>query len=387
MRDNWLLDPQVTFLNHGSFGACLKEVLARQHALQEQLEGNPVRFMEEELPQLWAAARATAAKLVGASEQDLVFVYNATEGVNAVVRSLDLRPGDELLTTNHVYSACHNALRFAAERAGARVVVAEVPFPVASEDQIVVPILAGVTPRTRLALVDHVTSATGTVFPVERIVRELSQRGVDTLVDGAHAPGMLPVDLEQLQPAYYAGNFHKWCCTPKGVGMLYVRSDLQDQLHPLVTSHGWGASRAERFQAEFAWTGTKDPSAHLCLPLALDVLTALGGSLEAVMRRNHDLALRAQSILSTALDVSPPVPPSMVGSLAALPLPARGAGEGDLGANALQRLLRAQYGIEVLVAPWPHPSDRVLRVSAQLYNRVEEYQFLASVLPEVLALT
>src|SRR5437899_8079142 len=206
----WTLDPAVAFLNHGSFGACPRTVLEAQQRLRERLERQPVRFFLRDFEPLLDDARSALAVFLGADPEGLVFVPNATTAVNAVLRSLALAPGDQLLVTHHAYNACRNALDFVAAAARAEVVVVPVPFPLASADAVVEAVLARATPRTRLALLDHVTSPTGLVLPIERVVRELAGRGVDTLVDGAHAPGMLPPDLGPPGAAYHAGHCHKW---------------------------------------------------------------------------------------------------------------------------------------------------------------------------------
>ena len=222
-------------------------------------------FYIRELPDLVAGARAALAAFVGAGGDDLAFIPNATAGVNAVVRSLAFSTGDELLTTDHAYAACKKTLDYAAARAGARVVVAEVPFPLRSEEEVVSAVLSRVTSHTRLALLDHVTSPTALVFPIGRLVAELSARGVDTLVDGAHALAMVPLDLERLGAAYYTANAHKWLCAPKGAAFLHVRKDRQKGLHPVSISHGYAGGET-RFKDEFDWTGTADPTAALCIP-------------------------------------------------------------------------------------------------------------------------
>lgn len=377
MRRHWLLDPAVRFLNHGSFGACPRNVLEAQSLLRERMERQPVQFLARELPGLLAEARRQLAPHLGVQPGDFVFVRNATEGVNAVLRSLRFELGDELLTTNHAYAACANALRFVAEQAGAKLVVVDVPFPLHSPAQVVEAIARGVTPRTRLALVDHVTSITGLVFPIRNIVRVLRDLGVDTLVDGAHAPGMVDLDVESIGAGYYAANFHKWFCAPKGAGMLWVRRDLQPRIAPPVISHGLSAPRESRFQALFDWTGTSDPTPWLCVTESVHMLQSLlPGGLSAVRGRNRRLALYARDVLCRALGVEPPAPDEMLGALAAVPLP--GTGDPEL----LYREL-LQRGFETLVKGFPSSQRRVLRVSAQLYNTEREYDELAELLPRL----
>jgi isopenicillin-N epimerase len=207
--DAWALDPAVAMLNHGSFGACPRPVLERQAELRRQMEAGPVRFLVRQLQPLMDKSRRALAALIGAEPQDVVFVSNATAGVNSVLRSLRFNRGDELLVTNHGYNACTNVVRYVAERDGATAVVADVPIPIASPGEVVEAVLARVTARTRLAVLDHVTSPTAIVFPAESLVARLRERGVETLVDGAHATGMVPLDLGRLGAAYYAGNCHK----------------------------------------------------------------------------------------------------------------------------------------------------------------------------------
>ena len=388
-RGFWPLDPKVTFLNHGSFGSCPRPVLKFQQALQMRLERQPVGFLVDEFEALWDDARRTLAQFVGADTDDLVFVPNATAGVNTVLRSLEFKRGDELLTTNHAYNACRCALDFVAARAGARVVVVNIPLPLESSQQVVDALLARVTKRTRLALLDHVTSSTGLVLPLEKIVPELSVRGVETLVDGAHAPGMIPLDLKKLGAAFYTGNCHKWICSPKSAALLYVRRDRQAQIRPLAISHGANSPRRDpsRFLLEFSWTGTGDFSAWLSVPESIRVIGALlPGGWPAVMQRNRALALAARQLLCDAVQTSPPCPDDMIGSLAAVMLPDMAAADISRISNGLDplrgRLLREQ-GIEVPVFPWPAPPKRLLRVSAQLYNSLPQYEKLAAVLKNI----
>lgn len=388
---HWLLDPEVTFLNHGSFGSCPRPVLAYQQQMRERLERQPVRFLVRELEPLWDQARATLAAFLGADANNLVFVPNATSGVNTVLRSLRFAPGDELLVTNHEYNACRNALNFVAEQTGARVVVVPVPFPVKHADECVAPVLAGVTSRTRLVLLDHVTSQTGIIFPLEQLLPELNRRGIDTLIDGSHAPGMIPLNLSGLGATYYTGNCHKWLCAPKGAAFLCVRRDRQEMIRPLVVSHGANSSRTDRprFLIEFAWTGTGDPSAWLSVPEALRFMQSLlPGGWPEIMRRNRAMVLAGRRVLCETLHIEPPCPEEFMGSLASLPIPdatAVGLLKSPLYLDPLQDRLLHEHGIEVPIIPWPAPPKRLLRISAQLYNSLPQYEQLAQALQPLLS--
>jgi len=384
---HWTLDPEVTFLNHGAFGACPREVLSLQSELRARMERDPIDFLVRAIEPLLDEARARLAAFLRADPDDLAFVDNATAGVNTVLRSLSFQPGDELLTTDHTYNACANALHAVAERAGARVVVAPVPFPVRAPSEVSDAVLGAVTARTRLALLDHVTSATGVVFPVETLVPALQARGVDVLVDGAHAPGMVPLDVGALGAAYYTGNCHKWLCAPKGAGFLHVRRDRQAGIRPLVISHGANSPRTDRalFRLEFDWTGTRDPAAVLCVGRAIELVGGLvPGGWEEVRARNGALARRARMLVCEALGVDPPCPEAMLGSLAAAAVPAdpRWPPPPPNALDPLQDWLFERHRIEVPVYGWPVPHRRWIRVSPHLHNSEAQYRFLAEALRE-----
>jgi isopenicillin-N epimerase len=390
---HWLLDPGVVFLNHGSFGACPRAILDRQRELRDELEREPVEFMNRRWETRIDEARGALARFVGASADDLAFVPNATTGVNTVLRSLALERGDELLTTDQEYNACRNALDFVAGRAGANVVVVPIPFPLRAAGEIAERIAARVTARTRLLLVDHVSSATGLVLPVASIVRTLRERGVETLVDGAHAPGMLPLDLNALGAAYYTANCHKWMCTPKGSAFLHVRSDRQNGMRPLAISHGANSPRTDRsrFRLEFDFNGTDDPTPFLTIPDAISFLGGLvPGGWDEIRSRNHALALRARDLLVETLHIPAPAPApdDMLGSLAAVPLPDR-TEDLDLMPMSLDPITRElfdRYRIEILASVWPRYPKRVLRVSTQLYNDEDQLHRLTDALKDLLAL-
>ena len=389
-RDLWALDPAVVYLNHGSFGACPRPVLAFQGRLRERLEREPFRFLARELEPLLDAARGAVGAFAGGDPEGLAFVANATTGVNTVLASLRLAPGDELLTTDHAYPACRNALEAWAARSGARVVVARVPFPMAEGDDLAAPVLAAVTSRTRLALIDHVTAPTALVVPLARIVRELDARGVDALVDAAHAPGMVPLGLEAIGAAYTTFNAHKWLCAPKGAAALWVRADRRDGISPLVVSLGHGVSRPgrSRFRLEFDWTGTADPTPWLAVPEAIRVLDeAVPGGWPAIVARQRALALAARGLLARRLGIALPCPPETVAAMASLPLPAPapGAAAHGLSAEALEDLLFERFKIESKIFPWPSaPGGMLVRISAALYNALPDFERLADALAAIL---
>jgi isopenicillin-N epimerase len=390
----WALDPQITLLNHGAFGACPRAVLELQQRLRAEMEREPVGFFLRRVQPLLDESRRTLAALVGADPADLVFVRNATTGINSVLRSLEFQPGDELLVTDHGYNACRNAVRYVAQRSGARVVVASLPLSVESPRQVVDAVIARVTGRTRLAVIDHVTSPTAVVFPIQELVRQLHERNVDTLVDGAHAPGMIPLDLGRIGAAYYAGNCHKWLCAPKGAGFLHVRPDRQREIQPAVISHGFNTPRPgyTRFQDAFDWPGTDDPTPWLCVGEAIRFLESLtGGGMEGLMQRNHQLVLEGRRTLCEALDLSPTCPEEMIGSIAAFCLPDDTDAAAALDASTAitpthrwQLALLDRFGIQVPVYHWPAAPRKLLRISAQAYNSPAQYEQLAAALTSLL---
>jgi isopenicillin-N epimerase len=365
----WPLERGIAFLNHGSYGACPREVLDVQAALRAELEAEPVRFLGRELDGRLDEARAALAAFVGAEADDLAFVSNATSGVNAVLRSLAFKEGDELLTTDHVYGACRNTLDFVARRTGARVEIVPIPFPVSSPDVIVESVMARVTLRTRLALLDHVTSPTGLILPVERLIAELGQRGVETLIDGAHAPGMLSLDVPSIGADWYTGNCHKWLMAPKGSAFLWVAPNRQADTQPLVISHGYG----QGFTTEFAWVGTRDPSAWLSVPAAIDFHERLGGA--RLRERNAALAREQATLLARAWQTERGAPDALTGSMAAVRLPLREPATAER-ALELRRKLFDDHRIEVPVTAFAEALWA--RISAHAYNRPADYARLAA---------
>lgn len=377
------LDPAGLHLNHGSFGACPRIVLDAQRDLRDQLEAATMRWFVVEYPALLDRARAAAAAFVGADPDGFVFVPNATHGVATVLANLRLASGDELLTTDHAYRACRNALDRTAAAAGARVVVAPIALPARDPRAAVAAVLDRVGPRTRLVLVDHVTSPTALVCDVAALAAALPP-GVDLLIDGAHAPGQLDLDIAAIGAAYYTGNFHKWTCAPKGAGFLWVAPERRDGFHPLVTSHGatLPAGERTRFRLEHDWTGTLDPTPYICVPVAIEAIAALGGGWPRVRARNRALAAALRDDLAAGLDASPIV----LGPAAADPPCAMAAVAVRLPDNAHhldveRRLL--ERGIEVPIVSHPGSPWPLVRVSAHVYNQRGDAGRLVSALREL----
>ena len=378
---HWILDSETCFLNHGSFGATPVSVLEEQSRLRNLIESDPVRFFERDYIPLMKGAVGKLSDFINANPEGLVFVKNTTEGVNTVLRSLNLKPGDEIIVTNHSYQACWNAVDFVTERSDAKTVVVDIPFRVKNEGEVVDLIMDKITGKTVLAMIDTVTSATGLRMPFEKLVRDIQGVGVDVLLDAAHGPGIVPLDLIAMDAAYCTGNCHKWICTPKGSAFLHIREDRKSLVRPLSISHGYSfeGTDQEKFEYEFGWPGTQDPTAWLCIPHAIEFLgSLLDGGWQEIMDHNRALAIQGRRILCRALGTSPPVPDSMVSSIAAVEMP----GEGDVGPMSLEgdpyhNFLLDEFGIQVPVFPWTHHNKRYIRISAQLYNHVEEYEFLA----------
>ena len=380
----WALEPGTRHLNHGSFGAVLEEVLELQAAWRSRFEANPTRFVFRELQSAVDRSRDEVAGFVGADPAGIVPVRNATSGVAAVLRSMEpmIGPRDQMLTTAHDYNAIRQILEFTALRTGAEVVVATVPFPLASAQDVTEAVMDRVTGRTRLAVIDHVTSPTALVYPIEEIVATL-EPDVPVLIDGAHGPGQVGLDLDRLGASWYTGNLHKWVCAPKGAAFLHSRSDRLEMTVPTVISHGHNAPAADpgdRYRLLFDWLGTDDFSAWVVVP---DVLRLVGGleagGWDAVMKRNHELVLEGRRVIADVLGTALPAPDEMIGSMAAIQLPdGKGPDPGGDLSPLMADLIDRDFA--TLVMNWPAWPRQLLRVSAHLYNTVDEYRALAEVL-------
>ncbi len=385
LRPLFLLDPAVTFLNHGSFGACPRPVFEAYQAWQLRLERQPVAFLDplRGYGRWMAEARGALAAALGAQADDLVGVMNATVGLNIAAQSLPLSPGDEILTTDHEYAALDKTWAHVARRTGARVVAAPVPLPLASEEAFTDALLAAMTDRTRVLFLSHITSATALRFPIERIVGLARARGIWTVIDGAHAPGHIPLDLDALGADVYAGNCHKWLMAPKGSAFLHVRREVQALVSPLVISHGWTPDRAEpgpfgntAFVDSLEMQGTRDPAAFLAVPEALRFRA--DHDWDAVAARCRDLVDAVEARVARLTGLQPfASAPFRAPQMAALRVP-------RTEPRALQQALLDRHGIEIPCFDWK--DHTIVRVSAQGYNTQADMDRLVGALTELLPL-
>ncbi|MCX6287288.1 MAG: aminotransferase class V-fold PLP-dependent enzyme [Bacteroidetes bacterium] len=379
----WAIEPGTIYLNHGSFGACTKYILNKQQEYRNMLESQPMRFMVRQLEEMIHAAREKVAAFVNSDPDDLVFIQNATAGVNTVFKSLHFEPGDEILITNHTYFACRKLLEYIAEATGAILIEATYDIPVSSPGLITEAVLSAVSPKTKIALIDHITSATALIQPVKEIVRELEKRGVDTMVDGAHVPGSIPLDIESIGAAYYTANCHKWLCSPKSAAILHVRKDKQKQILPLIISHA--GHKAEPFAERFFWQGTLDPSPILCVTDSIDYMASLmPGGWDAIMKRNHEVCIQARDLFCSEMGLLPSCPEEMNAGMSTIELP-------DLGemkppdyknCDAIQNEIYLKYSLELPLWYWSQPPRRITRLSVQLYNSPEQFSYAVRMLKQ-----
>ena len=383
LKPFFLLDPDVVFLNHGSYGACPRPVFDVYQDWQIRLERQPVLFLGRELDGLLYESRVRLGVFLGARAEDLVYIPNATHGMNIVARSLSFEPGSEILTTDHEYGACNYTLEQFSGKAGIKVVHQAVPLlPGSTTDDFVDCFWQGVTPHTKALFLSHITSPTAVCFPVEQVCRRARQEGLLTIVDGAHAPGQIPLDLASMGVDIYFGNLHKWALAPKGAAFLYVRPELQNLIEPVVVSWGFHATpemtTGSRFIDYLQWTGTKDPSAALAVPAALqfmqdhnwgDVRHECNIILSQAIKRIDEVTGLAP------LNLQNPDPVLQMG-IAALP--------GIRNLPALQKRLYREYRVEVPLIEWN--GNQYIRVSIQGYNTLEDIDSLLNALEKLLPL-
>lgn len=387
LKGNWLLNSDTVFLNHGSFGATPRIVLEEQKKWQKLIEKDPVKFFDDIAPNALLESRKAIASFVGSHHDDIAFVENATSGVNTILRSLDFNENDEILVPNHAYQACRNTIDFVAKKAGAVVVTCEIPFPVDNEQIIIEKILDCVSKKTKLALIDTVTSPTGLRMPFEKIVKLLEDRGIRVLLDAAHGIGMIPLNLDEIGASFTTSNCHKWLCAPKGSAFLHVRKDMQELIHPLTISHGmtFPLNGISRFRHEFDWTGTRDISAWCVIPFVINEISKIANmDWEGIMRHNNDLVIQARNLICEILEITPSCPDEMLSTIATIKLNFENFSNLSIyESDPIHIELLEKYNIQVPVWYWPNPEGRYIRISAQLYNHLEEYEYLALALKNV----
>lgn len=382
-----MLDPTVVYLNHGSFGACPRRVLAAQDAHRARVEGDAMRFYMHDLWGEMDRSRGALGPLIGADPGDLVFVSNATSAVAHVIDNIELRPGDEVLVNRFEYPACINNLRRACARAGAELVVADLPWNPIDEDSACAAIMGRVTDRTRLAMFSLITSATAVRLPAERLIEGMRARGVETLLDAAHGPGCVEMDLRAWRPTYCTGNAHKWLCSPKGCAFLYVDRARQGGFRPAILSndayhidHASERTGRSPFNHEFDYMGTDDRTPMMSVADAIEVLGSFfGGGIGELMARNRALCLEARALMCSALGTGALVAESMTGPLAVVEIPAPG-----MSPRAVQQRLMSEHRIESMVVPNPGGDTPMIRISPQVYNTLDQYRYCAEAIASVI---
>ncbi len=379
-KSTFLLDPSIHFLNHGSFGACPIPVFEAYQAWQRRLEHQPVLFLGREVAAFDRESRQALGAYLGTAVDNLVFVPNATHGVNIIARSLALNPGDEILTSDHEYGACDNTWEFICRKTGASYIHQPVSLPVYSSQEMVEQLWAGVTPRTRLIYLSHISSPTALRLPVETICARARQAGILTLIDGAHAPGQIPLNLEAVGADWYTGNCHKWMLSPKGAGFLYSRPEVQGLVEPLVVSWGYQAtpqtSSGSQFLDYLGWTGTKDPAAALSVPTAIRFMEE--HNWEQIRQACHERLRPALERICTLVDLEPlyPLDSDLYRQMAIAPLPQ------GTDTAALKARLYLEHQVEVPIIEWN--GWKFVRISVQAYNTEEDLEALVAGLSELL---
>ncbi len=378
--NEWLLDKSTIFLNHGSFGACPIEVFNKYQQWQKLIEQQPVKFFMYTLREELYSAKKILSSFLNVQTDDLVFVQNATEGVNTVLHSIQWQHDDEILITNHIYPACRNAIQFYANRFGVKVKEVQILFPLNSNDEIIQTIIDTITNKTRLILLDHIASPTGLLFPIKEIRQQISN-DILILVDGAHAPGAISLDINELGVDFYTGNCHKWMCSPKGAGFLWIQAKHQDYIYPINISLINTVS--ESFNERFFWRGTQDPSAWLSIPAAISFLNKISNNnINTFINQNIKMNRKMREIVSQQLQIPMLCPNEMIATMSAIPIYSNSSETHNNTIDPMQEWLMQKYNIEVPIFNWANEAYKLLRFSYFAYNDETQYITLANAILE-----
>ena len=375
LKSQFMLDPETIFLNHGSFGACAKPMYENLIAWQKKLEKEPVKFFEETIFNALTKSRKALGNYVNCHEDDLVYFPNPTTAINAVARSLKLEPGDEVLSTNHIYGALDRSWNYICKEKKTKFVKAKINLPINSKDEFLKCFLNSVTKNTKVIFLSHITSMTAMRFPVKEVIEFSKRNGILSIIDGAHVPGHIPLDLKKLDPDIYTGACHKWMCTPKGISFLYVKKELQENVHPLVISWGWESDDPgkSKFLDWHEWQGTRDMSAFLTIPTAIEFLKKHDWPKLAIECQKKVVELRNQFI--SHLKITPLCPDDWLGQMASIPLPIDNE-------DTFKKQLFTKYKIQVPVFKWEE--NIFLRYSIQVYNSNDDLEKLLNAVKELL---
>ena len=377
------IEKGFTALNHGSFGACPKVVMEYQFDLIKRMESLTTRFFMMEMKPLIIESLRTLSEFINSPLDDLVFIRNATSAANAVINSLPFQDGDEIVTTNLIYESCANLLKYFTKKKGVVLKTADISFPDDDEDMINDKIFNLVNERTKLIFIDHITSTTAMIMPVEKIIGRAKDLGIETFVDGAHAPGMIPLNIKQLKPDYYTGNCHKWLCSPKGAAFLYVKPEKQHLITPNIISNYFekGSTTKEKMFNSFYWLGTMDYTGCICVKAVIDYIESeIEGGWNEVMRRNRSLAIKGRDIITETLNLSGYTKESMTGSMVSIKTDSLSEIDPDTTLDRLYYEMLFNHRIETVFAPLLPSRERLLRISAHLYNKESDYLRLANAL-------
>jgi len=376
MINRFILDKKTTFLNHGSFGACTKEVMNQYIEFQYRLENQPVHFIEKEIPDLMTKSRKSLSTFLNVDSNDLILIDNPTTAINEIIRSLKLQPGDEIISTDHEYGAMDKAWEFVTEKTGSIYKNIKLPFPIESDKDITSTLINNCSDKTKVLFISHITSPTAIIFPVKELCDFARKNNIITIIDGAHAPGHIELDIMNLNPDYYIGTCHKWLCTPKGVSFLYVNKEIQNKLDPLIIGWGWRDSETKlsNFQSNHQWWGTRDMSSYFCIPLSIMIHQEKEMINSRIKCLSRIPSIRKEiNYITKQHDLCPN---KMLGHMASMIIPIENHVE-------IKNKLINDYNIEIPIFNWK--GKNLLRVSYYLYNQKKDINYLIKALKEILS--